>query len=214
MKDGEWSSKIAVDREPQIDRKIRSYDSRNRGESKGVRQAEAAHASEVGGRSTSEEVDNISEVRHVNSHVLSMPASMAIADAGKDRDFPRGIASASHQEITVSKHAVCKVLTRVNRCCFQRSDNLEADSLLRKIRSRFALSFFIACTSMTRAVLRVLQFTVYVQHQTICVSSVYAHISRANREYFKCEFQWRLRHYSEFQESLYSASTDALPGII
>ena len=108
-----------------------------------MRQAEAAHASEVGGRSTSEEVDNISEVRHVNSHVLSMPTSIAIGDAGKDRDFPRGIASASHQEITVSKHAVCKVLTRVNRCCFQRSDNLEADSLLRKIRSRFVFSFFI-----------------------------------------------------------------------
>ena len=122
MKDGEWSSKIAVNREPQIDRKIRSYDSRNRGESKGVRQAEAAHASEVGGRSTSEEVDNISEVRHVNSHILSMPASMAIADAGKDRDFPQDIASAVHQEIKVSKHAVCKVLTRVNRRCFQRSE--------------------------------------------------------------------------------------------
>ena len=121
MKDGEWSSKIAVNQQPQIDREIGSYDSRNRSESKGVRQAEAAHASEVGGRSTSEEVDNISEVRHVNSHILSMLTSIAIDDAGKDRDFPRGVASASHQEIKVSKHAVCKALTRVNRRCFQRS---------------------------------------------------------------------------------------------
>ena len=164
MKDGEWSSKIAVNQQPQIERKIGSYDSRNRGESKGVRQAEAAHASEVGGRSTSEEVDNISEVRHVNSHILSMPASIAIDDAGKDRDFPRGVASASHQEIKVSKHAVSKVLTRITDAVFRRSDNLEADSLLRKTRSRFALSFFIACTSMTRAVLRVLQFIVYVHN--------------------------------------------------
>ena len=83
-------------------------------------EAESAHAGEVGGRSTSEGVDNISEVRHVNSHVLSMPTSIAIDDAGKDRDFPRGVASASHQEIEVSKHAVSKVLTRVNRCCFQK----------------------------------------------------------------------------------------------
>ena len=120
MKDGEWSSKIAVNQQPQIERKIGSYDSRNRGESKGVRQAEAAHASEVGGRSASEEVDNISEVRHVNSHILSTPTSIAIDDAGKDRDFPRGVASASHQEIEVSKHADSKVLTRVNRCCFQK----------------------------------------------------------------------------------------------